>query len=114
MTTSFAKTNKERVALSRLRQIFIENDGMLRASLVEMKRYCGTQSCRCTKGKRHWHASWYASQSRQGKLRMKSVPPEQLEDVRRWVRRFREARRLLAVVGDEYWGRIGKQEKAQK
>jgi hypothetical protein len=43
---------------------------------------------------------------------MKSIPPQQLEDVRKWAEHYQEARRLLAVVGDEYWNKVGKKRKA--
>jgi len=42
---------------------------------------------------------------------MKCVPQEQLDQVRRWVARYQQARTLLAIVGDEYWDRIGKPRK---
>jgi hypothetical protein len=42
---------------------------------------------------------------------MKCVPHEQLDEVRRWVSRYQEARELLAIVGDAYWDRIGKSRK---
>jgi len=97
---------EERAALSRLRQILGE-PGLLRASWVKMKHPCGRSSCRCARAKRHWHLSWYVSQSKNGKPRMKCVPQEQLEEVRRWVSRYQEARLLLATIGDVYWNRIG-------
>ena len=104
-----SKSAKERAARARLRQILNGGDGILRANLVPMKRYCGTATCRCAKGKRHWHVSWYASQSQQGKVRMKSIPPKQLDDIRKWSKSYQEARNLLAVVGDEHWKEIGKE-----
>ncbi len=102
------KSAKERAARARLRQLFNSSAGILRANLVPMKRYCGTATCRCAQGKRHWHVSWYASQSQQGKSRMKSIPPKQLDEIRNWAKCYQEARRLLAIVGDEYWKEIGK------
>lgn len=104
-----SKSAKERAARARLRQIFNGNDGILRANLVPMKRYCGTVTCRCARGRRHWHVSWYASQSQQGKVRMKSIPPKQLDEIRNWSKCYQEARQLLAAVGDEYWQKIGKE-----
>lgn len=97
---------QERAALSRLRQILGE-PGLLRASWVKMKHRCGRSSCRCAKAKRHWHLSWYVSQSKNGKPRMKCVPKEQLEEVRHWVSRYQEARSLLATIGDVYWSHVG-------
>ena len=110
MINPTSQTAKERAARSRLRQILNE-PGMMRANLVEMKRSCGTPSCRCAKTKRHWHVSWYISQSKSGKVRMKCIPGDQLADVRIWVSRYQEARELLAAVGDEYWNRVGKNPK---
>jgi hypothetical protein len=103
---------QERTALSRLRQILGE-PGLLRASWVKMKHPCGRPSCRCAKAKRHWHLSWYVSQSQKGRPRMKCVPQEQLEEVRRWVSRYQEARSLLARIGDLYWSRIGQNPKSK-
>ena len=102
---------RERAALSQLRQIIHGLGELLRASWVKMHHPCGRSYCRCAKAKRHWHLSWYVSQSKNGKQRMKCVPREQLDEVRRWVSRYQEARKLLAIVGDEYWERIGKPRK---
>lgn len=104
-----SKSARERAARARLRQIFNGKDGILRANLVPMKRYCGTATCRCVRGKRYWHVSWYASQSQQGRVRMKSIPPKQLDEIRIWAECYQEARKLLAIVGDEYWKEIGKE-----
>lgn len=105
------KSTRERIALSRLRQIMHGPGELLRASWVKMQHPCGKSYCRCSKAKRHWHLSWYISQSKNGKQRMKCVPRGQLDEVRRWVSRYQEARELLAVVGDAYWDRIGKSRK---
>lgn len=107
MPNRIIQSAKERNALSRLRQILNE-PGLLRASWIKMKHPCGKSYCRCAKAKRYWHISWYVGQSKNGKQRMKCVPGEQLEEVRRWVAHYQEARRLFAMVGDEYWNRIGK------
>ena len=113
MINPSSQSAKERAALSRLRQI-LKDPGLLRANFVKMRRPCGTPSCRCAKGKRHWHVSWYINQSKDGKLRMKCVPKEQLEQVQAWVTRYQEARKLLSVAGDERWDRIGKPRKRQR
>lgn len=74
-----------------------------------MRRPCGGRTCKCARGKRHWHLSWYVSQKNNGKLRMKCVPRHQWEEVRHWVLLYQEARSLLAAAGDASWDRIGKQ-----
>lgn len=96
---------KERQARSRLRQILNE-PGMLRASLIEMKRRCGNPYCRCAKAKRHWHLSWYLGQSKDGKNRMKYIPLALLPEVQLWVERYQEARKLLDEMSDENWNKI--------
>lgn len=111
--TSLSLSDSERAARSRLRQLLNEPT-LLRANLVEMKRFCGSPSCRCAKSKRHWHVSWYASQSQHGRPRMKCIPADQVDEVRQWVERYQEARSLLALVGDASWDRIGKQPKPNR
>ena len=113
MIQPMSHSPKERAARSRLRQLLNEPT-LLRANLVEMKRFCGSPSCRCAKSKRHWHVSWYASQSQGGKPRMKCIPRDQVEEVRRWVERYQEARKLLGLVGDASWGRLGKPRKRKR
>ncbi len=110
MTSPPPLSADERAARSRLRQLLNEPT-LLRANLVEMKRFCGSPSCRCAKSKRHWHVSWYASQSQRGKPRMKCIPADQVVEIRQWVKRYQEARSLLALIGDASWDRIGKQAK---
>lgn len=106
MTTT-AMSAKERAARSRLKQILNE-PGLLRANWIPMRRPCGGVTCRCSRGKRNWHLSWYVSQSMKGKLRMKCVPRQQWEEVRRWVLLYQEARKLLAAAGDASWDRVVK------
>jgi len=107
MLTRQQQSPRERAALSRLRQILNE-PGLLRASWVKMKHPCGKSSCCCRFGKEDWHLSWYISQSKKGKPRMKSVHRDQLKEVRQWVDRYHEAKKLLGVVGDAYWELVGK------
>lgn len=105
MVQRMAQTPRERAALSRLRQLLNEA-GLLRGNCVERKHTCGREACRCGSSKRHWHLSWYVTQSRNGKLRTKFVPLRRRAEVEQWVRRYQEARRLLQVVGDASWDRI--------
>lgn len=100
---------KERDALSRLRQILnVKEVEFLRASIVEMKHQCGKSYCKCFKSKRFWHLSWYVSQTKNGKPRMKCIPKEQLEEVRRWIKNYKHARSLLMKLGDISWEKIGR------
>lgn len=105
-----AASPKERQARSRLRQLLNE-PGLLRASLIEMKRRCGNASCRCAKAKRYWHLSWYIGQSSKGSNRMKYIPEGLMPEVSLWVERYQEARKLLDEVSDESWNKIVRQSK---
>lgn len=100
-----AQSGKERHALSRLRQI-LNAPGILRASIIQMKKRCGKPYCRCAKAKRHWHLSWYMGQSQRGRPRMKYIPPELLPEVQLWVERYQEARKILDDVSNENWNKI--------
>jgi hypothetical protein len=99
------QTAGERAALSRLRQL-INESGLLRANCVKRKHPCGKKSCRCAASPAHRHLSWQATQSRRGKLRTRSIPPDRVGEVRRWADRYQEARRLLMRIGDAFWDRI--------
>lgn len=104
---------KERQARSRLK-LLLQEPGILRASLIEMKRRCGNPCCRCAKAKRYWHLSWYAGQSRGGKKRMKYIPEELVAEVRLWVERHQEVRRLLDEVSDENWSHLLRRAKRRR
>lgn len=109
MPAAQALSARERSLLSRLRQILNQpTPALLRASWVKMNHPCGKSYCRCAETKAHWHLSWYLSQSFQGKPRMKSVPKDQLSDVRLWVKRYQQAKNLLSTLGTLPWDRIGK------
>lgn len=103
--SDMAQPERERHALSRLRQILNE-PGLLRASLIQMKKRCGKSYCRCAKAKRHWHLSWCVGQSQRGIPRMKHIPSEILSEVQLWVGRYQEARKLLDEVSNENWDKI--------
>jgi hypothetical protein len=98
----------ERRIVSRIHWL-INQPGLLRASLVRMKRKCGNKKCCCVKGK--LHKSWYLYQSRNGKPRMLYVPGEWEKDVISWVERNKETRKLLDELSRIYWDKIRKREK---
>jgi len=99
---------RERAARSRLRQILMQDCGLIRATWVRLRRRCGGKGCRCAKGRRHWHETPMISQSRDGKLRRKSIPHDVKEQVDRWLKQYWEARELLDRISDEYWERLEK------
>ncbi len=84
----------ERQLYSTLHQILIP-PGLLRGSLVEMRRTCGKEGCRCQKGPRQRHRSLYLGFKLKGKQHMVYVPKDWEDRVREWVDRHREIRDLL-------------------
>ena len=100
-----AQPGRERYALSRLRQI-LNAPGILRASIIRMKKRCGKPYYRCAKAKKYWHLSWCVCQSQGGSPRMKYIPAKLLPEVRLWVLRYQEVRKLLDEVSDENWNKI--------
>lgn len=104
-------TAKFKRALSRLRQILNSDEELLRASWIRMAHSCGKNGCRCAKGKKHHHVSWYLSQSRDGKSRMKSVPQEYVKAMKVKTEAYKKARELLATIGDEYWNEFSNKQK---
>lgn len=111
MPTPSQLSARERAARSRLRQILMQDCGLIRATWVPLRRHCGGKGCHCAKGKRYWHETPMISQSREGKLRRKSIPRELKEEVDRWLKQYWEARKLLDNISDEYWDRLEKSRK---
>ena len=105
MTNRSDQPPAERQARSRLR-LLLNEPGLLRASLIHMKRRCGNPSCRCADAKRHRHLSWYLGQSRNGRRRMKFIPESLVPEVEAWIECYREVYKLLDQVSDENWNKI--------
>ena len=102
----------ERNAVSKIHQL-LKQPGLLRASFVYMRRQCGRDYCKCMRSSKHWHGSWYITQSHKGKKRMRHVGFEQEAVVRQWVDRYHEIKRLLNRVADLYWDRISVKKKSR-
>jgi len=99
------RSEKERAALSRLRQILIDPT-LLHATCIRHKRVCGKSYCRCAKSKEARHASWYVAQTIGRKTRMRYIPQRHYKEVRHWVSQYGEIRRLLNKLSDCSWERI--------
>lgn len=105
-------STKYRRAMARLRQIVNSDEEILRASWIRMAHPCGKSGCKCAKGKKYHHINWYLSQSKDGKSRMKSVPREYVKAMKVKTETYKEARELLAVIGDEYWNAFSDKQKS--
>jgi hypothetical protein len=64
---------------------------MLWGSLVAVYRKCGKPTCHCATGDKHGPV-WYLSQHEEGRTRMRFVPAEHLDAVRRGVTAFQQYR----------------------
>lgn len=96
---------EERRLRSELHRLIENAEAFVHGSLIEMERCCGHPNCRCVlKGEKH--RSLYLSQSQQGHPRMKSLPRESQEEVRRWVANYQKARSHLEALSELSWQKI--------
>jgi hypothetical protein len=98
-------TATERALYSRLRQLLNE-PGVLRGNLVEMRRRCGKAACRCAREPAARHASLYLGLSVHGRRRMVYIPAAWEERVRQWVGRYAEVRGTLEQLSRRYLARV--------
>ena len=82
----------------------IHEDGVLRGSISVRRRVCGKPNCRCTRGERH--EAMYVVYRTQGKTVQLYVPKEWEGRVRRWVKRYGEARRLLEKLSGVHEAKV--------
>ena len=98
---------RERSRRSRLAQL-AHGAGLLRGTLAIRERACGKSNCRCVKGEKH--VSLYLVASYEGRVRQLFIPKDWEPQVRRWVQRYQEARKLLEEVSLLYWDKVQKRQ----
>ena len=91
---------KQRKARSELAKI-VHEQGLIRASLVTMKRVCGNPNCRCAKGQKHVNV--YLSRSKGGRTEKLFVPKRYEAKVTRWIENYRRVRELGEEISDDLW-----------
>ena|SRR5436190_1105382 len=70
---------------------------MLAATLAEVHKRCGRQTCRCrTQGE--LHTAWHLTHKVAGKTQTVYVPQEILGDVRLWIDNHKRHKTLLAEI----------------
>lgn len=84
----------ERQLYSKVRQI-LSRPGLIRGSLVLMKRKCGKESCRCGQSPRGRHRSVYLAVNFEGRRRLMYIPEPWEERVGEWVGRYSAIREAL-------------------
>jgi hypothetical protein len=67
--------------------------GMLRGSLVQLRRKCGGENCRCQRG--DLHETWALSYSVRGRTHLISLRDEDVAAVRAALERYRRAQEEL-------------------
>lgn len=72
---------------------------MIRGSVVVQRRRCGTASCRCADGEQ-LHEATVLSYSRAGRNRTVMLAPDEIEQVRAAVGRYRTAQAKLEDAGN--------------
>lgn len=107
MTHRKGLSDADRHARSQLHQLLEQADGLVHGSLIRMARRCGNPNCRCAR-KDQKHVSWCLGVSEKGRTRMKHIPKDQEEVVRRWVQQYQRSRHLLEVISAEAWKRLRK------
>lgn len=73
---------------------------VLRGSLMERYLTCGNADCKCARGERHgpiWYLSVTLDQSHRTGA---TVPPEQVEQVRRWIENYHAVKDRLEKISD--------------
>ena len=78
-------------------------DNVIKGSIYEMKRFCGKESCSCAKRKRP-HKSLFLSFSYKGKTRLVPIKKEQIPDIKRRIKDYRELKAAideLALINAE-------------
>ena len=69
---------------------------LVKGNVYEIARKCGKPTCACARGQ--LHKSMVLSWSHQGKTRLRSIPPERLEELRRKSEEYLRLRRARAQV----------------
>src|SRR5262250_619167 len=91
--------------LGRLRktlQVVLARSPLIKGSVYQIARRCGTPHCRCTRGQ--LHRNFVLTWSDQGRHYMRSLPPARIDEIREKSKeyaRFRRAQTALAVMHDQ-------------
>ena len=105
-----ALPREQRAFYSRLHRL-LEEPGLIRGNLVEMRRRCGKKPCRCQDQPEARHRSLYLGLSLNGKHRMIYIPGDWEARVREWVTRYSEIRELLEQISLGFLERLEKRKR---
>jgi hypothetical protein len=100
-------TREERTLRSHVTRL-VSRYGFLHGTLNVKERTCGKSNCKCVRGEKH--SSLYIVNRQNGELRQLFVPSARETEVRQWVERYQEVKKLLDDISDLYWEKIQKRE----
>jgi hypothetical protein len=72
----------------------------LRGSLVERYVTCGNPSCKCARGERHGPIWYLTITLAPGRTTSAVVPPDLLDEVRRWIVNYRKVKDDLEKISE--------------
>lgn len=98
---------KERDLRSHVARL-VSRYGFLHGTLNVKERTCGKSNCKCVRGEKH--SSLYIVNRQDGELRQLFIPSARETEVRQWVERYQEVKKLLDDISDLYWEKIQKRE----
>lgn len=73
---------------------------LVKGSVYQIARRCGTPRCRCTRGQ--LHRNFVLTWSEQGRHRMRSLPPERVAEIRQRSQEYARVRRARTEVSVLY------------
>jgi len=82
--------------LERSVEVVFGRNALIKGNVYEIARKSGKPSCACTRGQ--LHKSMVLSWSHQGKTRLKSIPPQRVEEIRRKSQEYLRLRRARTQV----------------
>jgi hypothetical protein len=89
-----------REALSQL-HLLINNDRIIKGTLVYLRNTCGKSNCKCAKGEKH--ISLYIKQNLKRETKITLIPKSRWQDVKQMVDNYKKAIQLLNTVSDFEW-----------
>jgi hypothetical protein len=92
-----------REVLQRLQQtleVVLARSPLVKGSVYQIARRCGTPHCRCTRGQ--LHRNFVLTWSEQGRHRMRSLPPARVAEIRQKSKEYARLRRARTEVSVLY------------
>jgi hypothetical protein len=86
--------------LQRTLEVVLARSPLVKGSVYQIARRCGTPHCRCTRGQ--LHRNFVLTWSEQGHHRMRSLPPERVAEIRQKSKEYARLRRARTEVSVLY------------